>query len=146
MIQIPCMVFKIFRSNLFIVSRQKFITISGTKAYAAGNLNKMEEVINQDCSQTEVKSKKRSFELSNEAVHIQLEEAKRPCSKKKKKFAILLSYAGQGYLGMQFNRGFKTIEGELFQAFLKLGIMDNDSFNTPQSIHFQRAARTDKGV
>lgn len=73
-------------------------------------------------------------------------DPKRPRNQKKKKVAMLLSYCGQGYLGMQINNGFKTIEGELFEAFLKLGIMDEESFKIPQSIHFQRAARTDKGV
>ncbi|KAI9558418.1 hypothetical protein GHT06_015200 [Daphnia sinensis] len=85
--------------------------------------------------------------MSHETEPAQVQETvKRARFQKKKKFAILLSYCGQGYLGMQFNHGFKTIEGELFQAFLKLGIMDDDSLSTPQSIHFQRAARTDKGV
>lgn len=65
---------------------------------------------------------------------------------KKKKVAMLMSYCGQGYLGMQKNHGFRTIEGDLFEAFQKLDIMDEDSYKVPQSIHFQRAARTDKGV
>jgi hypothetical protein len=76
-----------------------------------------------------------------------LEETnKKPRFQKKKKCAILLSYSGQNYLGMQFNHGFKTVEGELFQAFMKLEIMDDESFKSPQTVHFQRAARTDKGV
>ena len=65
---------------------------------------------------------------------------------KKKKVAMLLSYCGAGYLGMQINHGFKTIEEDLFQAFIKLGIMDEESYKFPQTIQFQRAARTDKGV
>ena len=65
---------------------------------------------------------------------------------KKKKVAMLMSYCGQGYLGMQINHGYKTIEEDLFQAFLKVGIMDEESYKVPQSIQFQRAARTDKGV
>ena len=65
---------------------------------------------------------------------------------KKKKYVMLMSYCGQGYYGMQINHGFKTIEGDLFQAFEKLGIMDEESVKSPQLINFQRAARTDKGV
>lgn len=65
---------------------------------------------------------------------------------KKKKVAMLLSYCGQGYYGMQINHGFKTIEGELFDAFLKLGIMDEEAHKSPNLVQFQRAARTDKGV
>lgn len=34
----------------------------------------------------------------------------------------------------------------IFLAFLKVGIMDEESYKLPQSIQFQRAARTDKGV
>ena len=84
---------------------------------------------------------KRALE-KEDGVHI---EPKKPRIKKKK-VAVLMSYCGQGYLGMQINHGFKTIEEDLFQAFLKLGIMDEESYKFPQSIHFQRAARTDKGV
>lgn len=39
---------------------------------------------------------------------------------KKKKVAMLLSYSGNGYFGMQINHGFKTIEGDLFTAFMKV--------------------------
>lgn len=88
-------------------------------------------------------SSKRPLDNSEEG---NCESVKRVCSSKKKKVAMLLSYCGDGYLGMQVNHGFKTIEGELFQAFLKVGIMDEESYKFPQTIHFQRAARTDKGV
>ena len=65
---------------------------------------------------------------------------------KKKKVAVLLSYCGQGYFGMQKNDGYATIEEDLFQAFIKNGIMDDETYKFPQSIQYQRAARTDKGV
>ncbi|KAJ9591469.1 hypothetical protein L9F63_002075 [Diploptera punctata] len=65
---------------------------------------------------------------------------------KRKKVALLLSYSGQGYLGMQRNPGMKTIEEDLMMALLKAGLITEDAFNTPQLIQFQRAARTDKGV
>ncbi|KAK4009375.1 tRNA pseudouridine synthase A isoform X2 [Daphnia magna] len=137
----------LFRNKVFTFSIKKSVTVAGNQVSKTRNCCNMEEVLNQDCVQKDAKSNKRSFELSHEVEPAQVEETvKRARSQKKKKFALLLSYCGQGYLGMQFNHGFKTIEGELFQAFLKLGIMDDDSLNTPQSIHFQRAARTDKGV
>lgn len=90
-----------------------------------------------------LRSTKRPLDNSEEG---NCDFVKRPCSSKKKKVAMLLSYCGDGYLGMQVNHGFKTIEGDLFQAFLKVGIMDEESYKFPQAIHFQRAARTDKGV
>lgn len=74
------------------------------------------------------------------------EQIKKQKGGKKKKFVMLMGYCGQGYLGMQYNHGFKTIEGDLFDVFMKLGIMDEESYKIPQVIHFQRAARTDKGV
>ncbi|XP_046648723.1 tRNA pseudouridine synthase A-like isoform X2 [Daphnia pulicaria] len=107
-----------------------------------------EEVLDEIFSETDLKSNKRSFDKTDDVKNGKtLEETnKKPRFQKKKKFAILLSYSGQNYLGMQFNHGFKTVEGELFQAFMKLEIMDDESFKSPQTVHFQRAARTDKGV
>lgn len=39
-----------------------------------------------------------------------------------------------------------TIEQELLTAFLKSGLINEEEFNNPSVMHFQRAARTDKGV
>lgn len=107
-----------------------------------------EETVDEVRLETDLKPSKRSFETIDDGKNeAGVEEmVKRPRSQKKKKFAILMSYCGQSYLGMQFNHGFKTVEGELFQAFSKLEIMDEESLKFPQTIHFQRAARTDKGV
>ncbi|XP_013792490.2 tRNA pseudouridine synthase A, mitochondrial-like isoform X1 [Limulus polyphemus] len=63
-----------------------------------------------------------------------------------KKMAVLLSYSGKGYLGMQRNPGVKTIEEDLFQAMYKTGLILQAHIDRPQQINFQRAARTDKGV
>ncbi|XP_046689275.1 tRNA pseudouridine synthase A-like isoform X2 [Homalodisca vitripennis] len=65
---------------------------------------------------------------------------------KKRKIAMMISYLGQGYLGLQRNPGTKTIEEDLLVAMLKAGYISDDVFNQPQLIQFQRAARTDKGV
>lgn len=40
----------------------------------------------------------------------------------------------------------KTIEEDLLSAMLKAGLINEEAYNLPQSIQFQRAARTDKGV
>ncbi|XP_076308202.1 pseudouridylate synthase 1 homolog isoform X2 [Tachypleus tridentatus] len=63
-----------------------------------------------------------------------------------KKMALLLSYSGKGYLGMQRNPGVKTIEEDLFEAMHKAGLILQAHIDRPQQINFQRAARTDKGV
>jgi tRNA pseudouridine38-40 synthase len=65
---------------------------------------------------------------------------------KKRKVVILLSYCGQGYLGMQRNPGTRTIEGDFFDALLKNNYIDEEYVQRPFLMSFQRAARTDKNV
>ncbi|XP_077982356.1 pseudouridylate synthase 1 homolog [Glandiceps talaboti] len=64
----------------------------------------------------------------------------------KRKVAILLSYSGKGYMGMQRNKGVRTIEEDLLSALVAIGAIPQDHANTPQKMQFQRCARTDKGV
>ncbi|ODV96241.1 hypothetical protein PACTADRAFT_75399 [Pachysolen tannophilus NRRL Y-2460] len=66
--------------------------------------------------------------------------------KPKKKIACLIGYCGTGYHGMQLNPPHKTIEGDLFDAFVKSGAISRDNSNDLKKSSFQRAARTDKGV
>ena len=44
------------------------------------------------------------------------------------------------------NEPYKTIEGELLTTLLKLNLIDQERFDKPNLMRFQRAARTDKGV
>lgn len=69
-------------------------------------------------------------------------EPRRP----KRKVACLIGYCGSGYHGMQANPPQKTIEGDLFQAFVQAGAISKDNSNDPKKSSFMRAARTDKGV
>lgn len=69
-----------------------------------------------------------------------------PVRIKKRNYAMMLSYLGKDYYGMQRNPGMKTIEEDLINALLKADLISNEAFETIQTIHFQRAARTDKGV
>ncbi|KAG1691505.1 tRNA pseudouridine synthase A [Nymphon striatum] len=92
-------------------------------------------------------------EISDEAKKQKLEVPNdnkpklRPPRQKKKMYAVLLSYCGKGYYGMQRNTlAFPTIEGHLFSALLKTGLIDRDLYDNPFSMLFQRASRTDKGV
>ncbi|KAG7831617.1 hypothetical protein KL920_001137 [Ogataea angusta] len=66
--------------------------------------------------------------------------------KPKKKVACYLSYCGTGYHGMQMNPPAKTIEGDLFDAFVKAGAISKNNSNDLKKSSFMRAARTDKGV
>uniref|UniRef100_A0A8D9ES90 Pseudouridylate synthase 1 homolog n=1 Tax=Cacopsylla melanoneura TaxID=428564 RepID=A0A8D9ES90_9HEMI len=65
---------------------------------------------------------------------------------KRRKMAMMFAYSGVGYLGLQRNKGTKTIEGDIMEALYKAGLVTEEIRETPQLIHFQRAARTDKGV
>ncbi len=65
---------------------------------------------------------------------------------KRRKYCLLLGYSGANYYGMQRNPGTKTIEEELLTAMMKHKWINEEGFKQPQMVHFQRAARTDKGV
>ncbi|XP_029038272.1 tRNA pseudouridine synthase A [Osmia bicornis bicornis] len=65
---------------------------------------------------------------------------------KRKNFVILLGYLGKNYLGMQINRGTKTIEESLLTALLEANFITKPQFEDIRELRFQRAARTDKGV
>ncbi len=85
-------------------------------------------------------------------------EERRP----KKKVAVMIGYAGTGYRGMQLSvesplnyddeliscstHDHKTIEGDLFQAFVAAGAISKANADDPKKSSFVRCARTDKGV
>ncbi|KAK5118443.1 hypothetical protein LTR62_002957 [Meristemomyces frigidus] len=69
-------------------------------------------------------------------------EGRRP----KRKVAVLIGYAGTGYKGMQITPTEKTIEGDLFQAFIKAGAISKANADDPKKAGLVRCARTDKGV
>lgn len=69
-------------------------------------------------------------------------EERRP----KRKVAVLIGYAGTGYKGMQISPAEKTIEGDLFQAFVKAGAISKANADDPKKASLVRCARTDKGV
>ncbi|KAG9974700.1 pseudouridine synthase, partial [Aureobasidium melanogenum] len=55
-------------------------------------------------------------------------------------------YSGTGYKGMQINTTEKTIEGDLFTAFVKAGAISKANADDPKKSALVRCARTDKGV
>ncbi|KAF2834371.1 pseudouridine synthase [Patellaria atrata CBS 101060] len=69
-------------------------------------------------------------------------EERRP----KRKVAVLIGYSGTGYKGMQINTTEKTIEGDLFTAFVKAGAISKANADDPKKSTLVRCARTDKGV
>ncbi|KAF9515742.1 hypothetical protein BS47DRAFT_1293494 [Hydnum rufescens UP504] len=67
----------------------------------------------------------------------------------KRKCVVLLGFCGAGYSGMQIQRDHsntKTIEGTLFDAFVKAGAVSKDNSDDPTKVSLSRAARTDSGV
>jgi len=66
--------------------------------------------------------------------------------RKAKKVAVMASFVGKDYLGMQRNPGFKTIEEDLMKAFKEAEVINDEWYENPQKCFFQRASRTDKGV
>lgn len=64
----------------------------------------------------------------------------------KRKVACMIGYCGTGYHGMQLNPPQKTIEGDMFDAFVKAGAISQNNADDPKKSAFMRAARTDKGV
>ncbi|KAJ4290015.1 tRNA pseudouridine synthase 1 [Collariella sp. IMI 366227] len=69
-------------------------------------------------------------------------EERRP----KKKVAVLIGYAGTGYHGIQINHKEKTIEGDIFAAFVAAGAISKANADDPKKSSLVRCARTDKGV
>ncbi|TKX24365.1 tRNA pseudouridine synthase-1 [Elsinoe australis] len=64
----------------------------------------------------------------------------------KKKVAVLIGYSGTGYRGMQISPTERTIEGDLFTAFVKAGAISKANATDPKKSSLVRCARTDKGV
>ncbi|KAL9053161.1 MAG: hypothetical protein Q9162_004958 [Coniocarpon cinnabarinum] len=66
--------------------------------------------------------------------------------KPKHKTAVLIGYSGTGYKGMQITPNERTIEGDLFKAFVEAGAISKANANDPKKSQLVRCARTDKGV
>lgn len=58
----------------------------------------------------------------------------------------MIGYSGTGYKGMQISGTEKTIEGDLFHAFIKAGAISKANAEDPKKSGLVRCARTDKGV
>jgi tRNA pseudouridine38-40 synthase len=66
--------------------------------------------------------------------------------KPKRKVAVMMGYAGTGYHGMQIMHNEKTIEGDVFAAFVAAGAIAKTNADDPKKSGLTRCARTDKGV
>ena len=69
-------------------------------------------------------------------------EERRP----KRKVAVMIGYCGSGYSGLQVMHNVKTIESEIFGAFVAAGAISKANADEPKKVQLVRCARTDKGV
>ncbi|KAF2144146.1 uncharacterized protein K452DRAFT_349917 [Aplosporella prunicola CBS 121167] len=74
------------------------------------------------------------------------EEIEAESRQPKRKVVVMIGYSGTGYKGMQIMHTEKTIEGDLFTAFVKAGAISKANANDPKKSALVRCARTDKGV
>lgn len=74
------------------------------------------------------------------------EEQIRYRDRKKRKYCLLIGFAGANYFGMQFNQGVTTIEGELMNAMCKNNWILKEHLQNPIPLEFQHGSRTDRGV
>jgi len=58
----------------------------------------------------------------------------------------MIGYSGSGYKGIQIMPTERTIEGDLFSAFVKAGAVSKANADDPKKNSLVRCARTDKGV
>ncbi|RHZ67717.1 pseudouridine synthase PUS2 [Aspergillus thermomutatus] len=80
------------------------------------------------------------------ATHFSQEDIESEQRRPKKKVAVLIGYSGTGYHGMQLSDKEKTIEGDLFTAFVAAGAISKANAADPKKSSLVRCARTDKGV
>ena len=82
----------------------------------------------------------------NYGVAYSKEEIDKEERRPKRKVAVLIGYSGTGYKGMQITPTEKTIEGDIFAAFIKAGAISKANADDPKKAGLVRCARTDKGV
>ncbi|KAI9737098.1 MAG: tRNA pseudouridine synthase 1 [Cirrosporium novae-zelandiae] len=101
-------------------------------------------------NETEQASKKQRLEGGDSApiysTNFSKEEITSEDRRPKRKVAVLIGYSGSGYKGMQLNSKEKTIEGDLFKAFVAAGAISKANADDPKKSSLVRCARTDKGV
>ncbi|RKF58117.1 tRNA pseudouridine synthase 1 [Erysiphe neolycopersici] len=112
--------------------------------WSRGKLDKRKR--NEDYKSTHRKKKDRGDRDNEDAGQFSLDNIKSEERKPKRKVAVMIGYAGTGYKGMQINAEEKTIEGDIFKAFVAAGAISKANADDPKKSSLVRCARTDKGV
>ncbi|KAI5306656.1 Bud site selection protein bud4 [Ascosphaera pollenicola] len=118
----------------------------GRKAWSRQNIDKRA----RNAEEQEVKRRKledgEEVSLPIYATQYSKEEIAADQRRPKKKVAVLIGYSGSGYHGMQMTVNEKTIESDLFTAFVAAGAISKANATDPKKSSLVRCARTDKGV
>jgi len=113
----------------------------GRGEWTRGNLDKRKR------NDEEQAAKRRKVNDGQEGAELfSKEEIDAEGRKPKRKVAVMIGYAGSGYKGMQINGAEKTIEGDIFKAFVAAGAISKANADDPKKSSLVRCARTDKGV
>ncbi|CZT06899.1 hypothetical protein WAI453_012843 [Rhynchosporium graminicola] len=114
----------------------------GRGEWAKGNLDKRKR------NDEEQAAKRRKANNGDAGAEPQFskEEIDAEGRKPKRKVAVMIGYAGSGYKGMQINGDEKTIERDIFKAFVAAGAISKANADDPKKSSLVRCARTDKGV
>ena len=97
-------------------------------------------------SDTEPESKRKKLDTEDSDDDTVSQDRESGSRVHKRKCALLLSFCGKDYKGMQWNPGVETIEEDLIQALYKAGAINEQMRDNLGKLKFQRCARTDKGV
>lgn len=79
----------------------------------------------------------KKLKTSNDGSDLEPKEDRKP----KRKVACLIGYCGTGYHGMQLNPPNETIEGALFDAFVKAGAVSRDNADDPKKVSLNCSSR-----
>lgn len=90
--------------------------------------------------------REREGNTSMQGLQFSKEEVDAEERRPKRKVAVLIGYSGTGYKGMQISGTERTIEGDLFKAFIRAGAISKANAEDPKKSSLVRCARTDKGV
>ncbi|GBB93821.1 hypothetical protein RclHR1_22370004 [Rhizophagus clarus] len=123
-----------------VSSRKRFTTAKDRRDHLNKNFRNRKGNRDDDNKQQNWNNERNKIEDKGDS-----NESKEP-RKPKKKVAVLVGFCGTGYQGMQINRDAKTIEEDLFKAFVAAGAVSKDNSDDPKKVGLMRAARTDKGV
>ncbi|XP_017776841.1 PREDICTED: tRNA pseudouridine synthase A, mitochondrial isoform X1 [Nicrophorus vespilloides] len=119
-----------------------------TNNYSALSMSEIKNTIRK--ARYDGRTKKRKWEdrRADQGAGLDMKQARtEPFERvKRRKFAVLMAYSGVNFYGMQRNPQMPTIEESFFNALLKADFITQDGYNQVQTVQFQRAARTDKGV